>query len=449
MSEREQEHTHFPGFHVMVKPVGPICNLSCKYCFYLEKEKLYPELAEAKAPKEWAMPPDVLESFVKQFVESQNIPEINFAWQGGEPTLLGVDFFRTVVELQRKYADGKNITNAFQTNGVLLNDAWGEFLAENEFLIGLSIDGPERFHDHYRVDRGGNPTFKGVMRGMDTLKKHGVEFNTLTCVQRHNSQSPQTVYQFLKEVGSGFMQFIPIIERIAEMPAEDGLSLVKPTSSVEAQVSEWSVLPLDFGTFLAGIFDEWVRNDVGQYYVQVFDVSLEAWFGHEPSLCVFREACGDGLALEHNGDLYSCDHYVYPENRLGNIMDDPLQTMVQSDFQRQFGRDKRDTLPQYCRDCDVHFVCHGECPKHRFLTTPDGAPGLNYLCEGYKHFFHHIDHYMRFMAAELQAQRAPANVMQYVRAQDMQADGKAEPGPNEPCVCGSGRKYKKCCGGTR
>ncbi len=441
MSEN-QTTERIPGFHVMVKPIGPICNLGCKYCFYLEKESLYPDKPGQPA---WQMPPDVLEAFIRQFIEAQDIPEINFAWQGGEPTLLGVDFFRRAVELQQQYANGKRITNAFQTNGVLLDEAWCDFFAENEFLIGLSIDGPEGIHDHFRVDKGGRPTFERVMRGMERMKERGVEFNTLTCVQRHNAQKPLQVYQFLKEMGSGFMQFIPIVERCVDTPEDDGLSLVTPDKA-PAAVTEWSVVPIDYGKFLAAIFDEWVRNDVGQYYVQLFDVSLEGWLGMDPSLCIFRSTCGEGMALEHNGDLYSCDHYVYPDYRLGNLMDTSIFDMVHSDFQRKFGRDKRDTLPRYCGTCPAHFVCHGGCPKHRFLETPEGEPNLNYLCAGYKHFFQHIDPYMRFMAGELREQRPPANVMRWVREQDLAASGQEAPKPNDPCLCGSGRKFKKCCG---
>jgi len=436
-----------PGFHIMAKPVGPVCNLNCTYCFYLEKEQLYPEASESGRRaflERWAMPPEVLESFIRQMIAAHRVPEVTFAWQGGEPTLLGVDFFRRVVALQRKYANGKKINNAFQTNGILLDDEWGAFLAENGFLIGLSIDGPEACHDRYRVDKGGHPTFERVMRGMGVLTKHGVEFNTLTCVQRHNSRHPLEVYRFLRAEGSGFLQFIPIVERVTDTPGEDGLTLVTPDR--EAAVTRWSVEPAAYGRFLNTIFDEWVRNDVGRTFVQIFDIALEAWMGMNPSLCVFRDACGDGLALEHNGDLYSCDHYVYPEYRLGNIMETPITAMLGSAFQRKFGEDKRDALPRYCRECPVRFICHGECPKHRFLTTPDGEPGLNYLCAGYKDFFTHIDPYMRFMAAELRADRAPANVMAYVRVRDLEASGRSEPGPNDPCFCGSGRKYKKCCG---
>jgi uncharacterized protein len=397
------------GFHVMAKPVGPICNLDCRYCFYLEKENLYGK------KQDWAMPDAVLESYIAQFIASQIAPSLTFAWQGGEPTLLGVDFFRKVVAIQIKHAGGKQITNAFQTNGVLLDDRWGEFLAENNFLIGISIDGPADLHDFYRVDKGGAPTFDRVMRGLHVLKKHHVEFNILTVVNRHNSQHPLRVYRFLKSIGAQFMQFIPIVERVAEAANADGLTLIGPRDPHLAAVSEWSVEPRQYGQFLCAIFDEWVRRDVGNRYVQLFDVTLESWLGLMPNLCVFRPTCGGALALEHNGDLYSCDHYVYPENKLGNILEQPLVSLVNSPQQRRFGLDKRDSLPGYCRECDVRFACNGECPKHRFILTPDGEPGLNYLCESYKIFFKHVDPYMKFMANELRHKRPPANVMAWVQ----------------------------------
>ena len=429
-----------PAFHIMTKPVGPICNLDCKYCFYLEKEKLYP------GHSDWKMPPDVLESYVRQYIESQRVETVSFAWQGGEPTLLGVDFFRRVVELQQKYANGKRIENAFQTNGVLLDDLWGDFLAQEHFLVGLSIDGPRELHDRYRVNKGGQPTFDRVMRGLDCLKRHKVEFNTLTVVQKHNSHFPLEIYRFLKQVGSGFIQFIPIVERVSSQAGPDGLQLVTTRSSQSAEVAEWSVEPLQYGRFLSRIFDHWVRNDVGRVYVQLFDVALEMWCGMSASLCVFRETCGTAMAMEHNGDLYSCDHFVYPENKLGNIMESPIASLVASRQQSNFGRDKLERLPRYCQECDVRFACNGECPKHRFIRTPDGEEGLNYLCAGYKLFFHHIDPYMRFMAAELSQQRAPANVMNWIPQREYEAQKNSHAGRNDPCPCGSGLKYKKCCG---
>ena len=271
--------------------------------------------------------------------------------------------------------------------------------------------------------------------------EHGVEFNTLTVVQRDNSRFPLEVYNFLKEAGSHVMQFIPVVERVAEDPDLNGLTLIAPRVKRAARVSEWSVNALQYGKFLCAIFDHWVRHDVGRYYVQLFDVALENWMHIPASLCVFRETCGSALALEHNGDLYSCDHFVYPEYKLGNVLGQSLGSMVNSARQTAFGRDKLDTLPRYCRECDVRFACHGECPKHRFIRTPDGEEGLNYLCAGYKLFFSHIDPFMQFMAAELRAGRAPANVMSWARERDLATSGR-----NDPCPCGSGRKYKKCCG---
>jgi uncharacterized protein len=396
------------GFHIMTKPAGPICNLDCRYCFYLEKEKLYPET------RHFGMPPEVLERYIEQYIAAQPGPEVQFAWQGGEPTLAGLDFFRTVVALEQKHAAGKTIHNALQTNGTLLDDEWAEFLAQNRFLVGVSIDGPRELHDCYRVNKGQAPTFDRVMRGIRLLKEHGAEFNTLTVVHRRNALAPLDVYGFLKEIGSGFIQFIPVVEREAAAPGADGLVLIQPSFAAAAEVTAWSVEPLAYGQFLARIFDEWVRKDVGRIFVQLFDVALESWMGMEASLCVFRPTCGSALAMEHNGDLYSCDHYVYPERKLGNVMESPLQQLVSLPQQQTFGSAKRDTLPRVCRECEVRFACNGECPKHRFAVSPDGEPGLNYLCAGYKHFFGHIDPFMRFMAGELRAGRPPANIMRIV-----------------------------------
>jgi uncharacterized protein len=429
------------GFHLMAKPAGPLCNLDCLYCFYLEKEKLYP------AKTSLAMPEDVLEEYIRRYIESQDAPTVNFAWQGGEPTILGVDYFENIVRLQGKYANGKRIENALQTNGVLIDERWARFLAENQFLVGLSIDGPRQIHDRYRRDRGGNPTFDRVMRGLDHLKKHSAEFNTLTVVQSDNSQHPLEVYHFLKEIGSRFMQFIPIVERETDQPGQDGLILVSPDNRVAARVTDWSVEPLQFGRFLCGIFDEWVRSDVGQYYVQLFDVTLEAWMGLPSSLCIFRETCGEAMIIEHNGDLYACDHYVYPENRLGNIQETPMPEMASSNI-ANFGSQKA-LLPQQCRDCPYLFACRGECPKHRFVPAGEGAPDLNYLCEGYFSFFRHVAPAMDFMAEELRHRRPPANIMAHTRLQDLRAAVRRRPGRNDPCLCGSGKKFKKCCGSDR
>jgi len=425
------------GYHVIAKPTGPICNLDCRYCFYLEKERLY------QGTSAWAMDDSVLEAFIRDYIGSQNVPAVSFTWQGGEPTLLGLDFFRRVVEFQARHAAGRRVENAFQTNAILLDDNWCAFLAKESFLVGVSIDGPSRLHDRHRVDRGGHPTFDRVMRGMELLAKHGVAFNTVTVVHRDNAREPLEVYRFLREAGSGFIQFIPIVERVA--PPEESQDLASPGAEGRGHVSAWSVDPADWGSFLCTIFDEWVRRDVGRVFVQMFDVALESWLTGRTSLCIFGETCGRALAIEHNGDLYSCDHYVYPEFRLGNITETPLAALVESPQQVAFGDAKRDALPAFCRQCPVLFACHGECPKNRFARTPDGEAGLNYLCAGYKRFFTHIDPHMTFMAAELRAQRAPANVMAWMRERDRQA-AMTTAGRNDPCPCGSGLKVKKCCG---
>ncbi len=431
------------AYHVMTKAIGPICNLDCKYCFYLEKEKLFPK------DEQFRMSDTVLEAYIRQYIEGQEVPEVSFAWQGGEPTLLGVGFFEKVVELQRKYANGKRITNALQTNGTLLDDKWCEFLTQHEFLVGLSIDGPADLHDHYRVDKRDRPTFQRVMNGLFHLKKHGTEFNTLTVVNRANADYPLRVYRFLKEIGSGFLQFIPLVERAAdEETAELGLDLGQPPvpgqESGGAPVTEWTVRPKQYGEFLVEIFDDWVRNDVGKVFVQFFDVALGNWMGLGSSLCVFSETCGAAMALEHNGDLYSCDHYVYPKHKLGNLLNLSISDMVNSEQQMKFGTDKRDALPKYCRECPVKFACNGECPKHRFLNAPDGEPGLNYLCKAYKQIFAHMDPYMKLMGQLVNSRRPAADVMGLVKADDA-ARSKKPPRKTDRCPCGSGQTYAKCC----
>src|SRR6266496_2458119 len=415
------EHATGAGlFQVMAKPTGPLCNLDCKYCFYLEKEKLYP------GTKNWEMREDVLETYIRQYIESQPQENVSFAWQGGEPTLLGIDWFEKVLQLQQKYAQGKRVENALQTNGVTLEAAGAESFATNHCLMGISIERPRELHDAYRVDKGQQPTFARVMRGIELLKAAGVQFNTLTVVNRKNSYHPLEIYQFLKQIGSGFMQFIPVVERRATQLSPDGLVLLGPEATL-AQVTDWSVEPEIFGEFLCAIFDEWVRNDVAKCFVQLFDVTLELWLGMQPSLCVFAETCGNALALEHQGDLYSCDHYVYPENKLGNIMETPIASLAGMEQQMAFGRAKRDSLPAFCRNCDVRFACNGECPKHRFMTTPDGEPGLNYLCPAYKKFFHHVAPCMEFMGRELLNHRPPAKVMEYAHWVDDRLRERSEP----------------------
>ena len=395
-------------FHVMAKPSGAICNLDCRYCFYLDKESLFDRGAGFR------MSDEVLTACVQQQIAAQRGPEVLFAWQGGEPTLMGVDFFERAVALQRCHAAGRTVQNAFQTNGILLDDAWGEFLKRENFLVGLSLDGPQPLHDLYRVDKGGKPTFDRVMRGLEVLKKHAVEFNTLTVVHRENSRQPLEVYHFLKEIGSGFLQFIPLVERRPGSVAQAlGWHFAPPPTpgADESEVTDWTVRTADYGEFLVTLFDEWVRQDVSKVFVQLFDVSLGIWLGHPAGLCLFRETCGDAVALEHNGDVFSCDHFVYPNYRLGNVLNSSLGDLVRGSQQRSFGNAKAGSLPGYCRSCDVRFACHGECPKNRFLRTPDGEPGLNYLCAAYQRFFRHADPAMRGMAWLARNRRAPAEVM--------------------------------------
>lgn len=407
-------------FHIMTKPIGSLCNLDCKYCFYLEKEVLYGD----PEGHNFRMSDEVLDKYIRDYIASQPTPTVSFAWQGGEPTLMGLDFFEKVVSLQKQYANGKTIENALQTNCTLLNDRWCRFFREHGFLIGASIDGPAELHDAYRVDKAGKPSYDRVMRGIEYLKKHEVEFNTLTCVNRLTATKPLQLYRFLKGIGSRYMQFIPIVERSADVTAKKlGLDYASPPqmdklapAEDNPRVTYWSVRPKDYGDFLVQIFDRWVRKDVGDTFVQIVDVALGKWLGmKQAGLCVFAETCGSAMAMEHTGDLYSCDHFVYPQYHLGNIMNTSLGEMADSAFQRSFGTDKRDKLPRYCRECDVRFACNGECPKHRFELTPDGEPGLNYLCPAYKRFFRHVDPYMRAMAELYRNGRPPMQIMDMIR----------------------------------
>ena len=386
-----------PAFHLLAKPRGAICNLDCKYCFYLSKEQLY-------EGSTFRMTDETLETYIRQLIESHNVPEVTVAWQGGEPTLMGLDFFRQSIVYENEYArPGMHIQNTIQTNGTLINDEWAAFFKENNFLVGLSIDGPREMHDHYRVDRQGAPTFDKVMRGLHFLQKYGVEWNALTTIHHANADHPVEVYRFLRDdCKAKFIQLIPIVERLT------------PQSSM---VTDRSVTAEQYGKFLVGVFEEWVRHDVAEVYVQMFDVALANWFGEPSGLCVHSETCGGALAIEHNGDLYSCDHYVTPEYKLGNIQQRHMIELVGSDQQLKFGRDKLDKLPKYCRECEVRFACHGGCPKDRFISTPDGEPGLNYLCAGYKIFFNHINEPMQTMSQLLRKNRAPAEIMQdYARS---------------------------------
>jgi uncharacterized protein len=391
----DQQHSQTvstpPAFHVMLKPRGAICNLDCHYCFYLKKEALYPAGS-------FRMSDELLESYTRQYIAAQRVPEVTFAWQGGEPTLMGLDFFRKAVEFQQKYRrPGMRVHNNFQTNGTLLNEEWCRFFHENDFLIGLSLDGPQDLHDAYRVDKGNRPTFERVLAAARLMQQYQVEFNVLTCVNNLNARKPLEVYRFLRdEVGTKFIQFIPIVE---------------PEPQSNRLVSSRSVSGKDYGYFLSTIFDEWVRQDVGTVFVQIFDVSLAAWSGSRPGLCIFDETCGTAMAMEHNGDLYACDHFVDQPHYLGNIQETPLASLAGDPRQLKFGQDKKSALPRTCRECPVRFVCNGGCPKDRLLTTSDGEPGLNFLCAGYKAFFTHIDEPMKAMSEFLRQQRPPAEIM--------------------------------------
>jgi len=391
------------------------------------------------------MSEELLEDFTKQLIEAHQVSVVTFTWQGGEPTLMGLDFFKNAIEFQKKYSGGKKIENAFQTNGTRLNDDWCKYFTDNNILVGISIDGAEHNHDHYRKTFSGEPTFKRVMKGIEMLHKNKVEFNTLSVVNDYNVNYASETYRFLKKIGSGFMQFLPVVERISENSDENRLKLVAPVHD-NAKVSSWSVGAKDFGKFLITIFDEWVRNDVARYYVQIFDATLANYVGENPGLCVFNDTCGDALVMEHNGDLFSCDHFVYPEYLLGNISQTPLIELAKSQRQLDFGTDKRNKLPRYCLQCDVRYACHGECPKHRFILAPDGKPGLNYLCDGYKLFFKHVEPYMEYMAKELTNKRPPANVMNWIKNKESQVVKPSIPERNDPCPCGSGKKFKNCCG---
>jgi uncharacterized protein len=427
-----------PRFHVMAKPTGAVCNLACSYCFFLDKEELYPGSG-------FRMTDDVLERYVEQLIASHRADTVTFAWQGGEPTLMGLDFFRRAVELQERHKrPGMTIENTLQTNGTRLDEEWAAFLAEHRFLIGISLDGPRELHDGYRVDKGGHGTFDQVMRGLRLLQEHHVEHNVLATVNRLNGDHPLAVYRFLRdEVGTDWMQLIPVVERL------DGEGRPDPMNGTHA--SERSVLPEQWGSFLTAIWDEWVRKDVGSVFVQTFEAALRNFYGAAGSgLCVFDETCGYGLALEHNGDLYSCDHFVEPQHRLGSIRQLPMIDLVGSSQQTAFGLAKRDSLPQMCRECDVRFACHGECPKNRFLVTPDGEPGLNYLCAGYMRFFRHIDGQARAIVERIRAGREASEVMALVAREDAAfAAAVAAAGRNDPCPCGSGLKTKRCHGAAR
>lgn len=385
----------------MAKPSGAACNLNCEYCFFLKKEELYPD-------SDFRMSDEVHEAYIKQLFQSHSIPQVTVAWQGGEPTLMGLDFYKWSMKLQKKYAKpGTRIENTFQTNGILLDDDWCHFFHENNFLIGLSIDGPRDLHDFYRKDKSGHGTFDRVERALRLLQKHEVEFNILCTVNSKNGDCPLEVYKFFRdELHSQYIQFIPIVERDNQTGFQEG-----------STVTDRSVRPDQWGNFLIQIFDEWIKNDVGHEFVLNFETVLAGWLGRAGTVCIFGRTCGLGLAMEHNGDLYSCDHFVEPNHLLGNILKTPMIELVGSEKQRKFGQDKWDTLPQACRQCDFLFACNGECPKNRFVAAPDGESGMNYLCPGYKAFFIHAETAMKAMAELIRQGRPAEEVMEVLEAE--------------------------------
>jgi uncharacterized protein len=433
------------AFHVMAKPTGATCNLDCEYCFFLSKEMLYPG-------SRFRMAEELQETYVRQLLEAHaRAPEVIVAWQGGEPTMMGLDFFRRSIDLQRKYArPGQKVLNTLQTNGTLLTDEWGIFLKEHDFLVGLSIDGPRDVHDAYRVDKGGKPTFDRVMRGLDVLKRHEVDWNVLTTVHAVNGDQGRRVYRFLRDdLGATFIQYIPIIERatpetlqIANAGWGSGVNGRPLYTQDGSLVTHRSVTAEQYGRFLIDVFEEWVRHDIGTVYVQMFDTALANWYGEPGGMCVHAETCGLQLAVEHNGDLYSCDHFVEPDYLLGNIKDKTMLELVTLPQQKKFGQDKRDSLTQFCLDCDVRFACNGGCPKDRFTISPYGEPGQHYLCGGYKAFFHHVREPMESMSQLLREGQPPADLMLTYARDD------AKRGRNELCTCGSGRKWKRCHGAS-
>lgn len=393
--------------YVMLKPAGAHCNLACKYCYYLEKNKLYP------TAQRHLMSDEMLEQFTREYIEAQTMNQVLFTWHGGEPLLRSIDFYRKALSLQQKYAGGRRIDNVIQTNGTLLTDEWCEFFAQNHWLVGISIDGPQPYHDHYRLTAAGKPSWKKVMQGIKLLKKHGVEWNAMAVVNAYNANHPLEFYRFFKENGCQFLQFTPIVERLTRH--EDGRNLASLADKDEISLSEASVAPEQWGYFLCAIFDEWVRKDVGKIFVEIFDCTLANWMGISPGICAYSKECGHAGVMEHNGDVYSCDHFVFPEYKLGNIRDYSLIDMLYGEQQQEFSRLKHSSLPRQCKECDMEFACHGECPKNRFMKDKYGDSGLNYLCPGYYHYYQHVAPYMDYMKQELMSQRPPSNIMKVVQ----------------------------------
>ena len=402
------------AFNIMLKPAGSLCNLDCQYCYYLDKAEIY-------GGKEPRMTAAMLETVVRDYIQANDVPEVTFNWHGGEPLILGLDFYRKALELERQYADGKIIHNTLQTNGTLITSEWADFLDENDFLVGISIDGPADIHDRYRRDKGGFPTFDRVMSGLRKLQTAGAEYNTMSTVNRFSEGRGLEVYQFLKSIGSRFMQFMPVVEHVRYPLLPNGKTnkkarpfIVNPSTD-GAILAPWSISDIAYGRFMCDIFDWWVRNDVGQYYVNLFDATLANWCGAMPGTCVHARVCGGNAVIEHNGDLYPCDHFVYPEYLLGNIRDNDIRSMMQSHKQTDFGLDKRAKLPAKCARCKYLFACNGECPKHRFNKTEHGDTGLNALCLGYYKFYDHVAPYMEVMKSLLKEKRAPAEIIPMAR----------------------------------
>jgi len=401
------------GIHVIAKPIGPACNLNCEYCFYLEKQALF------GPGEQYRMSDDVLSAFITKYITSQPTPLVEFVWQGGEPTLLGLDFFKRVVELQKPYSKNKTIKNSLQTNGTMLTGDWCRFLKQNKFMVGISIDGPKEVHDRYRRDRMGKGTFDQVMRGLRLLQKHKIEYNVLASIALETARQPLEVYRFLRDEGVEFIQFAPIVERMSDIRSKQhGLRLAGPAllDKVEqSKVTPWSVIPIEYGDFLIAIYEEWVHHDVGKVFVMNFEWALNAWIGNPSPVCIHADQCGRSLVVEHNGDVYACDHCVYPEFRLGNIVSDGLLDMAERSRKAGFGVAKEKALPSWCHDCKVLAACRGGCPKHRFATTYYNEPGLHYLCEGYKKFFTHIRKYCHAMTQLLEHGYPASLIMEAVR----------------------------------
>ncbi len=398
------------GIHVVAKPIGPVCNLGCTYCFYLEKQALF------SPGEQYRMSDDVLSAFITHYITSQPTPVVEFVWQGGEPTLLGIDFFKRVIKLQKPFAKQKTITNSLQTNGTLLTEKWCRFLKKHNFAVGLSLDGPQEIHDRYRCDRKGKGSFDKVMQGLKLLQEHKIEYNVMACVARETARKPLDVYRFLRDQGVEFIQFSPVVERMPDARSRrHGLRLSEPASlgkdEQRTEVTPWSVIPDEYGDFLIDIYEEWVRHDVGRVFVMNFEWALNAWIGNPSPVCIHAKQCGRSLALEHNGDVYACDHCVYPEYRLGNILTEALPGLAQRSRRSGFGVSKETALPRWCRECDVLAACQGGCPKHRFAKTYYGEPGLHYLCPGYRKFFLHIRKYLRVMTQLIEHGLPASHVM--------------------------------------